>query len=346
MRKQLVVTVPAVWSERAKNLTLSAVRRAAFDADKISLVAEPEAAAIYTLKGIREGPNCDQIQLGDVFTVVEEATVGRGGKCGATFVDQEFLAWLEKWIGSEAYGRIPVGKKRYGSQLMLGFESSKFYFDGLEDEMEIRIPVEAGIDNDEGLNIEDRTMSLNAWSAVARGAVCRGLELGVGSFVSIRLARKFYGTAAAEPFIAGIYDPKDMFVDDVTGGRYASGQMTWLCKKGDRLPEDNPRTMSIQVSRDFEAHDGRQVGALLVGCTEDIAPRRFRDPAAKVICRVRGDFSDISLSQIPKSRSAKTGKEYYEIDFKLQATFASSEIHWQLIYKGKEYSLKSVTYED
>ena len=56
MKKDLVVTVPAVWSERAKDLTMNAVAAAEFGADKTWLVTEPEAAAIYTLKCMSEGP--------------------------------------------------------------------------------------------------------------------------------------------------------------------------------------------------------------------------------------------------------------------------------------------------
>src|SRR5207247_3364749 len=55
MRKELVVTIPAVWSEMARDSTLKAVVNANFAAAKTSLVTEPEAAAIYTLKGIMEG---------------------------------------------------------------------------------------------------------------------------------------------------------------------------------------------------------------------------------------------------------------------------------------------------
>jgi len=71
LRKELVITVPAVWSERAKDLTLKAVSKAKFDAFKMSLVTEPEAAAIYTLKGMKEGPGKDQIQVGDVFVLCD-----------------------------------------------------------------------------------------------------------------------------------------------------------------------------------------------------------------------------------------------------------------------------------
>jgi hypothetical protein len=40
------------------------------------------------------------------------------------------------------------------------------------------------------------------------------------------LARKFYGTPAAELFRPGVHDPDDMFVDELTGRKMAKGQMT------------------------------------------------------------------------------------------------------------------------
>jgi hypothetical protein len=112
------------------------------------------------------------------------------------------------------------------------------------------------------------------------------------------------------------------------------------------MSETQPRTMSIEVSRRFEAGDERAVSALLVGCSEDEAPRRYAHPAAQGVCHVHGDFSDIPLSQLPKSRSTTTGREYYEIDFKLQATFSSEQIIWQLMYKGREYGKTSVSYDE
>jgi molecular chaperone DnaK (HSP70) len=63
--KEIVVTVPAVWSERAKDLTVRAVKRANFVGlhERICMVTEPEAAAIYTLKGMTEGANKEEIQV-------------------------------------------------------------------------------------------------------------------------------------------------------------------------------------------------------------------------------------------------------------------------------------------
>ncbi len=74
---ELVVTVPAVWSDKAKDLTCQAVSKAGFDSDaiKLSMIAEPEAAAIYTLKSMKEGPFSD-IQVNQQFN-----TLGEGNKC-------------------------------------------------------------------------------------------------------------------------------------------------------------------------------------------------------------------------------------------------------------------------
>jgi hypothetical protein len=115
------------------------------------------------------------------------------------------------------------------------------------------------------------------WSAVARGAVCRGLEGPGKGVITVRLARQHYGAAASEPWNPRIHHQEDFHVDELTGGKYASGQMTWLCDKGDRLPESSPRTISLDVCKHFEALDERECGAQLFGCDLDVAPSRVRD---------------------------------------------------------------------
>jgi hypothetical protein len=55
----LTVTVPAVWSDTAKDLTLKAVSAAGFNETEmpqlreVSLATEPECAAVYTLRNMR-----------------------------------------------------------------------------------------------------------------------------------------------------------------------------------------------------------------------------------------------------------------------------------------------------
>jgi molecular chaperone DnaK (HSP70) len=53
MRINWIITVPAVWSMKAKNDTLTCARDAGIGAgQKIDIVSEPEAAAAYALQAI------------------------------------------------------------------------------------------------------------------------------------------------------------------------------------------------------------------------------------------------------------------------------------------------------
>lgn len=66
---EFVLTVPAVWSDSAKNATLQAAERAGMgDRHQLKIISEPEAAAIYTLKTIqpthvKEGDNVSMFRL-------------------------------------------------------------------------------------------------------------------------------------------------------------------------------------------------------------------------------------------------------------------------------------------
>jgi molecular chaperone DnaK (HSP70) len=130
----MVVTVPAVWSDAAKDSTLQAVRRAGFSKecfpslDKTLLATEPESAAIYTIRTLRGTTHDQQLAINDGFiicdmgggtvdlisyriaglrpTVVEEATVGTGHQCGGSFVDRAFIKWLEHRLGAELFLKI------------------------------------------------------------------------------------------------------------------------------------------------------------------------------------------------------------------------------------------------
>lgn len=50
-KTQWVLTVPAIWSDAPKDSTLAAARKAGMGRD-LSLISEPEAAAVYTLQAI------------------------------------------------------------------------------------------------------------------------------------------------------------------------------------------------------------------------------------------------------------------------------------------------------
>ncbi|KAF2011913.1 actin-like ATPase domain-containing protein [Aaosphaeria arxii CBS 175.79] len=116
-----ILTVPAIWSQAAKQKTETAAVRAGFKgARKIHLVSEPEAAAIYTLHSL----GAPTLRVGATFVVcdagggtvdlisykvqqlspklkVKEATEGTGGKCGSSMLNNRFRRFLKQKLGED-----------------------------------------------------------------------------------------------------------------------------------------------------------------------------------------------------------------------------------------------------
>lgn len=64
-----ILTVPAIWSDSARNLMIQAAERAGYGSHRVNFnfVSEPEAAAAYTLKVVQ--PN--NLKLGDTFIICD-----------------------------------------------------------------------------------------------------------------------------------------------------------------------------------------------------------------------------------------------------------------------------------
>ncbi|KZL82583.1 hsp70-like protein, partial [Colletotrichum incanum] len=119
---EFVVTVPAIWSDLAKDKTKQACQKATGLTTNapIHLVSEPEAAAIYALHGLDpHGLKVDDTVVvvdaggGTVdlisYTItslkpileVQEAAPGSGALCGSTFLNMRFAKFLKAKLGKE-----------------------------------------------------------------------------------------------------------------------------------------------------------------------------------------------------------------------------------------------------
>lgn len=115
-----IVTVPAIWSNAAKQATERAAALAGFCGNqRIQLISEPEAAALYTLKSLSPST----LELGRRFVVcdagggtvdlityevtklnkleLKEVTEGTGGKCGSSMLNKRFRRHLKQTHGEK-----------------------------------------------------------------------------------------------------------------------------------------------------------------------------------------------------------------------------------------------------
>ncbi|RYP78704.1 hypothetical protein DL771_000371 [Monosporascus sp. 5C6A] len=110
-----VVTVPAIWTDYARDRMRKAVDLAGICAPrlcgktKLSLISEPEAAALSTLREFswRYDLVTYMVEETEPFAV-SEAVEGNGALYGATFVDQEFESLLKSQVGARIWRSIPL----------------------------------------------------------------------------------------------------------------------------------------------------------------------------------------------------------------------------------------------
>lgn len=116
-----ILTVPAIWSEKSTQRTIKALQRTRDFPPQatVSVVSEPEAAAIYTLRNVDR----HDLKVGDSFVVVDagggtvdlitytitslrpilevtEAAPGSGDMCGSQILNSRFLQFLDAKLGN------------------------------------------------------------------------------------------------------------------------------------------------------------------------------------------------------------------------------------------------------
>ncbi|KAF1945173.1 actin-like ATPase domain-containing protein [Clathrospora elynae] len=177
---QFVLTVPAMWSDSAKDATLKAAEKAGMgNRTELKLISEPEAAAVYTLKAIQ--PN--HLQIGENFIVcdagggtvdliaykitqlaplrVEESAVGTGGLCGSTFINYRFEDHVKKRVGTERYNWMREKKTKTWNMGLKYFEEFVKRNFNEEEHSEVNIPF-PGLPDDEEAGLDSGFLLMSA----------------------------------------------------------------------------------------------------------------------------------------------------------------------------------------
>ncbi|KAG9583657.1 actin-like ATPase domain-containing protein, partial [Aureobasidium melanogenum] len=121
----IMITVTAVWSDAAKDVTMRAAEKAGMDKN-LFIVSEPEAAAIYAMKSIDvqqklcvAGDNfilCDagggtvdlaSFEVASVSPLrLEESAPGFGALCGSMFLNLKFQDLVRRRMGADDFQSV------------------------------------------------------------------------------------------------------------------------------------------------------------------------------------------------------------------------------------------------
>ncbi|KAL3247710.1 hypothetical protein ABHI18_012298 [Aspergillus niger] len=161
---EFVITVPAIWPDKAKMTTMVCAEKAGFgEASAVRIISEPEAAAIHSLRasnphGLKVGETIVLCDAGGgtvdliTFTIIElspntrlkEEAPGTGSLCGSTFLNRRFEELLNDRLSS-----LPGWERDTLDEAMHRFETvAKRTFNGNTDD-DFMFPVPGIADNQE-----------------------------------------------------------------------------------------------------------------------------------------------------------------------------------------------------
>ncbi|KAL3954664.1 hypothetical protein ACCO45_010227 [Purpureocillium lilacinum] len=179
-----VVTVPAIWSNAAKQATERAAAMAGFCGNqRIQLISEPEAAALYTIKYL--SPSI--LQRGRKFVVcdagggtvdlityeitridkleVKEVTEGTGGKCGSSMLNKRFRRFLKQTHGDKYWTdeRLVVALNE--------FESFKKDFSPKGEPLTMRVDESLGLKRNR-FTVPQEEMASRIFDPIMKDVIC------------------------------------------------------------------------------------------------------------------------------------------------------------------------------
>ncbi|KAM3079042.1 hypothetical protein ACMFMF_003971 [Clarireedia jacksonii] len=181
-QKQFVLSVPAVWSDKAKDTTLRAAKQAGIH--PITLIKEPEAAALYTLHMMADR----SLAVGDAFVIcdagggtvdlisyeivnlnpkleLKELVPGKGGMAGSLGLNRRFEQAVKDLVGEDAY--FHLRKTRAFEQATRQFDTQiKTAFRGdLEEDYLVNFPM-ADLKDDPVNNLQSNTWNMKGYVVV------------------------------------------------------------------------------------------------------------------------------------------------------------------------------------
>ncbi|KAG6003817.1 hypothetical protein E4U21_001672 [Claviceps maximensis] len=204
--KEFVLSVPAVWSDAAKNATLKAAELAGIR--PVTVVKEPEAAALYSIKTLdfsikkndafvvcdAGGGTVDLISY-EVLTAapqleVKELVPGTGGMAGSLGLNQRFASAVQELVGDLQWQKLKTSKAWSFAEKQFDQEIKKAFNGQPDEEYFVNFPMaELWDDPDSGLKQNTWTLTGRELSQIFEPLVADILSMIEHQVKEVRLKR-------------------------------------------------------------------------------------------------------------------------------------------------------------
>ncbi|KAL8673655.1 MAG: hypothetical protein Q9168_001910 [Polycauliona sp. 1 TL-2023] len=345
---EFVITVPAVWSDRAQASTRRCAEQAGMGTgSSLHVISEPEAAAMYALDAM----DPHNIKVGDTFVLcdagggtvdlisykvsalkpalqIAEAAPGSGSLCGSTFLNRIFKKFL-----TDRFGDDPNFDEDVLEEAMKRFEVMvKRSFNGNTDK-EYQIP---GSDVKAIFEpvIQEILDLVNGQINVTKAQVKAVLL--VGGFGQSVYLRDSIRQAVTGQGIEVMQSPNGLWYG--FQGAYYINTMEWFIQKGETVEEAKPKRLFYYRTLRADALPPSMFELQIYMCSDNgnAGPPKYRDERVQGLVNVQADMSRIEPHLFPKVFGSD-GYLYYKIDFAVEITFYSAYTKYELIYNNVNY---------
>ncbi|KAL8649970.1 MAG: hypothetical protein Q9226_005344 [Calogaya cf. arnoldii] len=368
---EYIITVPAVWSDAAKNKTRDCAELAGMgSADDLKIISEPEAAAIYALQKMPKS----SLDLGDVFVVcdagggtvdlvsykitklkpllrVVKVAPGQGGICGSTFLDRRCKALLRQKLGSHT-----AWSEEILEDAVRGFEKLKGQFTGDKNSV-LRVPV-PGLPENSALGIrrakyniqgshvydiyepvirnvlalvEQQIAATEKVDASVKAVLLVG-GFGQGKYLHQRLVKE------VAPQGIEVLQPPNGYRSDANN-RWEVNVYHWFIMKKDSISERKAQREPYHVEQPVSEDGLEPLRITIVKCIDEEdegPPVLVGDGSVTTVAEINVPLSRIPVEKL-SIREADDGERYYIIDFGLKITCFSAETTYELMHNTKSY---------
>ncbi|KAL8365366.1 hypothetical protein RB595_004255 [Gaeumannomyces hyphopodioides] len=161
-----------------------------------------------------------------------------------------------------------------------------------------------------------------------------------------RIARASYGIVVKEPYDPEIHRhiilDEDLVTDPLDGKKYASNQIKWLIRKGERVDSSVPirHQLAMGVAKNEPALAWQF--ELVQSGSDGPLPGSTRDGIAVKLCDLQSDLSGIQQTKLVVKKTRGTlfrrGKKYLLCEFDIVVTVAPADLKFELQVGGERFS--------
>ncbi|CCE29463.1 related to hsp70 protein [Claviceps purpurea 20.1] len=379
--KEFVLSVPAVWSDAAKNATLKAAELAGIK--PVTIVKEPEAAALYAIKSLDFA-----IERNDAFVVcdagggtvdlisyevvgitprlkVKELVPGTGGMAGSLGLNQRFATAVEELVGDDQWPKLKASKAWSFAEKQFDEEVKRKFNGGLKEVYYVNFPLARLKDNeDHGLASNTWAISGKVLSRIFEPLIADILKMIEHQVQEVRLKRPGKGVSGI--FLVGgfgssnylmqrvkdhfpkiqVLQPSDAWAAIVKGAVLSKlPSQVAVVKTGETILRDQRFEMMLEFHFENIYNTVDFIRNYdLWQCEDKDAPiHPGKATKIKRNCNVTAD-----LRSVPKDKFArkidKTGKSYYALNINLVMTFKSAVMTFSMEVDGEEMGSTEVDY--